>query len=123
MREAELRGFGTENGGKFGGCHISNVPKGISSVAAAAKLCAVVRSSLVEMRGPDSLASSLFSDWSLCMTKEDLEQPLPIGNAPWEQTTTRTTKPDMKKNRGGVLGRGVRVEAVDGELEPKHNCI
>ena len=93
-------------------------------MAAAAKLCAVVRSSLVEMRGPDSLASSLFSDWSLSMTKEDLEPPLPIGNALWEEAATRpTTKPDMKKNRGGVLGRGVRVEAVDGEMEPKHNCI
>ena len=54
------------------------MPKGISSVAAAAKLCAVVRSSLVELRGPESLASSLYSDWSLCMTKEDLERPLPI---------------------------------------------
>ena len=93
-------------------------------MAAAAKLCAVVRSSLVEMRGgPDSLASSLFSDWSLRMTKEDLEQPLPIGDALWEQGATRTAQLDMKKNRGGVLGRGVKVEAVDGEMEPKHNCI
>ena len=107
--------------------HISVSPKGISSVAAAAKLCAVVRSSLAEMRGPDSLASSLFSDWSLRMTKEDLERPLPMGSALWEQAATlpTATEPDiMKKNRGGVLGRGgVRVEAVDGELEPKHNCI
>ena len=104
--------------------HISIFPKGISSVAAAAKLCAVVRSSLVEMRGPDSLASSLYSDWSLRMTKEDLERPLPLGNALWEQAATcPTTKVDMKKNRGGVLGRGIGVEAVDGEMEPKHNCI
>lgn len=99
------------------------VHKRISSVAASAKLCAVVRSSLVEMRGPSSLASSLYSDWSLRLTREDLERPMQIENALQEQETTRITKPDMKKNRGGILGHSAIVESLDGEMEPEHNGI
>ena len=46
-----------------------------------------------------------------------------IENALQEQETTQITKPDMKKNWGGILGHSAIVEALDGEMEPEHNGI